>query len=331
MMTSKGYEYMLKDYAHQVWDFLLFIVEHTESFLVMTNQSQSQKQSQKQSQSQSQNNPKNVREEILLLIFMLSYTEVGSPYPIEALTEVQRQVIYYFSDVGIVYMRSRGSKLFYPSQTAVNMLFGTSSLPSGGTLTSVRAGTSSGAPGGAAAGQGGGGGEIVSVKDYNLQIIVETNLQVTAYLTTDLHLALLQLFVKVTVRLPNMAFGRLVREKVKDAYRAGIQASQIIDFLQFHAHPIVKNNATILPSNVIDQLVLWEMEMQRVSFAAGSYLEVTSLINHNVFKSLVNDLKHKKMLLWSSDLNKLESKLAIVVTPDGENEVKRFLAKVLNR
>jgi hypothetical protein len=38
---------------------------------------------------------------------------------------------------------------------------------------------------------------------------VETNMQVVAYCESDLHLAMLKLFVEVDVRMPNMAMGKV--------------------------------------------------------------------------------------------------------------------------
>jgi hypothetical protein len=84
-------------------------------------------------------------------------------------------------------------------------------------------------------------------------VIVETNSQVVAYVSSDLHLAMLRLFVDITVRMPNMAMGRVTRERAKAAYRIGIRAEQIIDFLASHAHPIVSNRTDglpVIPENV---------------------------------------------------------------------------------
>ncbi len=306
MITSKGYEYMLKDYSHQIWDFLLYTLEES------TNSNQ--------------------REEILLLIFMLSYTEVGKAYPIQALTDIQKTIIRQFVDVGIVYMRSKNAQLFYPSHTAVNMLFGIS-------LTNTNDGNVMSLKGDKLNNNNNNTlstiGNIVEVKEYELQIIVETNLQVTAYLTTDLHLALLELFVKVQVRLPNMAFGRLMRDKVKDAYKAGIQAVQIIDFLQHHAHPIVQNNRPILPPNVTDQLILWENELQRVTYTPASYRDLSSIMNVATFQGVVAELERRGVLLWASDPNSTgnsnDKRLMIVVSRDGEVAFQQLLQRAFKK
>jgi len=82
---------------------------------------------------------------------------------------------------------------------------------------------------------GSGGGQ----QRKGLQLVVETNNQVVGYTSSDLDIAMLGLFVDIRLRLPNMVFGKITREKVKAAYRAGIKSSQIVNFLTTHAHPVV--------------------------------------------------------------------------------------------
>ena len=64
-----------------------------------------------------------------------------------------------------------------------------------------------------------------------LHVLVQTNFQVTAYLDNALHLAMLSLFVDIRVRLPNSVIGTISRASIKEAYRTGITAAQIINFL----------------------------------------------------------------------------------------------------
>jgi transcription initiation factor TFIIH subunit 4 len=111
----------------------------------------------------------------------------------------------------------------------------------------------------------------------HLAIIVQTNFQVCAYTTSELHVSMLGLFCDVQTirRLPNVVFMSMTRDSVKSAFAFGIRARQILRFLEKHAHPKLRdpNNAhggaytgSPLPSNVVDQVWLWDRERTRVSF-----------------------------------------------------------------
>lgn len=287
-LTEKGYEYMLKDYPQQVWDFFTHALSHSPN-----------------------------EAEALTLMFILSYTELGKGYPMEALTTAQKQMIFELSQVGIVYMHSIKSALFYPTKTAMNLIFGSQGL-----IAVQNANQSSIALNDA--NKSGEGSD-----SYQLQIIVETNMQVLAYVRSELHLALLEMFVEIHVRMPNMAFGRLTRNRVKDAYRAGIKAEQIIDFLRFHAHPVVKKDEEIkgislIPENVTDQLILWRNELRRIHSAVPAVVLDCTDLNQPSFDKYVEDLKHKQALLGSAQ----NPKQLVVVVPDMEIEARRMKAGI---
>lgn len=261
-ITSKGYEFMLKDFANQVWDFVVESVTNGKPLV-----------------------------ESLSFLFMLSYAEYGVGYPISSLVSSQKQLMFELSEVGLLFLRSKASPLYYPTKAAIKMVFGSqavletsSALLCSSSTASMMSLTST-----------------ATDPSNRLQIIVETNLQVIAYVSNELHLALLKLFVDVHVRLPNMAMGRITREKSKQAFRIGMKAAQIVDFLSSHAHPTVFKRTQRLPENVIDQLVLWEKEMKRMQMTDAVVMDCAELIGvtPELFSKLVQDLKFAKVLLWS--------------------------------
>lgn len=73
------------------------------------------------------------------------------------------------------------------------------------------------------------------------------DLQVYAYTTSELQVAILRLFVRAECRLPNLFVGTLTRESVTQALEFGVQADQIVSFLQQHAHPHVLHKVPIVP------------------------------------------------------------------------------------
>ena len=103
----------------------------------------------------------------------------------------------------------------------------------------------------------------------HLAIIVQTNFQLCAYTTSELHVSMLGLFCDVQTirRLPNVVFMSITRDSIKAAFSLGIQAQQILRFLEKHTHPKLREGtAPPIPSNVVDQIFLWDRERHRVQW-----------------------------------------------------------------
>ena len=197
-------------------------------------------------------------EEILIFLFTLSYCEVGKGYAFSELTETQKLLADEFAKLGIVYKPSENSEHFFPSRISVNMIFRNSDARAEMQQKEQRTTH-----------------QMKSVE--RLGVIVETNFQVTAYVSSELHLEMLKLFVEVTIRMPNMAYGSITRAKAKKAYYMGIKASQIVDFLIVHSHAVIRENENIIPANVVDQLVLWENELHRLETVEATVLDFNNM------------------------------------------------------
>jgi transcription initiation factor TFIIH subunit 4 len=263
------------------------------------------------------------QEEALVLFFLLSDCKFGNCYPMEALSKSQKQLVFEFSKIGLIYMRSILSTRFYPTRAAINMLQ-RSTRSSEGELAqqSITKSTADSNDN-----DGSSGRQLRSRgTTHTLQIIVETNLQVIAYVTSDLHLAMLKLFVDLAVRMPNMAIGKITRERSKEAYRMGIRASQIIEFLQSHAHPKALTRESVVPANVSDQLLLWEAERYRVQADDVVLLEFASVrgINRALFTSIFVYARKLNVCLWGSD-----SKMILALKPEGEEHVQTYAEDIL--
>ena len=101
----------------------------------------------------------------------------------------------------------------------------------------------------------------------HLAVVVQTNFQVVAYTRSKLHISTIGLFCDVQSyrRLPNVIFFHLSRDSVRGAFRLGITADQILRFLHVHAHPMLRlEGRALVPSNVRDQIMLWDRERRRV-------------------------------------------------------------------
>lgn len=113
-------------------------------------------------------------------MFQLSFCEVGRGYPFNGLTDAQKVIVADLYNIGIVHRAGNTScALFFPSFVAVNMIF-------------------------RQIGVGPRANSLVEELSSDLQIIVETNFQVCAYVQSELHLDMLKLFVEVSIRMPNM-------------------------------------------------------------------------------------------------------------------------------
>lgn len=72
-------------------------------------------------------------------------------------------------------------------------------------------------------------------------------------------------------RFPNVIVGILTRDSVRQALRGGITAEQIIGYLKQHAHPqlLGTDAKQTLPPTVVDQIKLWELERNRLTYSDG--------------------------------------------------------------
>lgn len=102
-------------------------------------------------------------------------------------------------------------------------------------------------------------------------VIVETNYKVYAYTSSAVKQAILRLFVRCDLLLPNLFIGSISRESVMSALESGITAEQIIGYLGQHAHRQVSSRVPVVPAVVADQIRLWQKEIQRIQ-SIGSVL-----------------------------------------------------------
>jgi transcription initiation factor TFIIH subunit 4 len=240
------------------------------------------------------------RDEILCFLFVLSHCNVGYGYLTAKLTKTQRQLMHALKNVGLIYLHE---DRFYPSAIVINMFFNRSNIASG---------------------------HRSSVAGHNhVSIIVETNFQVLAYLESDLHFAMICLFVdsRTIIRFPNMVVGSITRDSAKESFGMGIKASQIIDFLQAHAHPNIKDRTNVVPENVSDQLLLWEREQHRINTQDAVLIELEDIAwgeaRDYLFDKLLEFARQLKVYIWCDDVNKI-----IAVCPEGFEQLKSFAAQL---
>lgn len=266
---------------------------------------------------------------------MLSFCHVGHSYPVSLLTTFQAQLMHEFSQLGIIY-HSRNSSKFYPTQIAVNIISikknssndskivqikTNSSFSSSSTLSSIPASLSSKPPTSSTS-------SLASLSAPNisgLQLIIETNFQVVAYCTSELHFEMLRLFIdhRDMIRLPNMTLGQITRDSIKRALKIGITAQQIIDFMLIHSHPRVLNRNPIIPENVTDQIKLWEFERYRIKAQSSVFINLSEIFSGTELYQLYAKLKQYSqeinVLLWSDD-----NKKCLIVSIEGYHQLDAY-------
>lgn len=165
--------------------------------------------------------------ECLNFLFQLSFATLGKDYSTTGLNNNMLQLLQHLREFGLVYQRKRTAGRFYPTRLALNIASGEKK----GILERHREG----------------------------YIVVETNYRVYAYTNSDLQVSLIGLFAEPLYRFPNLAVSLITRDSVRQAFKGGITAAQIIRFLQMHAHQKQveqksKIKHAVIPPTVIDQV-----------------------------------------------------------------------------
>lgn len=309
VITQNGYDFMLKDNHQQVWH---FVVQYLKSLESHTDSEQL------------------IREAILLLV-CLSFAQVGSAYLASSLNkECRFMVKHHLSFFGLIYTRKIGkSTIFYPTKIALQLVGSNSTTAaSDSTLWSL----SSKALESALA--------YPNPKESShLAIIVQTNFQICGYTTSELHVSMMGLFCDVQTirRLPNVVFMHMTRDSVKSAFQLGIQAAQILRFLEKHAHPKLRESGNLtnlgssvkspIPANVVDQIWLWDRERSRVTL--GEVFQHNCVMSGE-FQAVVQYAKDKGAYSWSSE-NKQMILLKYQHAPRMQKFVRQWRAKAASR
>ncbi|KAF7977038.1 hypothetical protein HWV62_4800 [Athelia sp. TMB] len=232
--------------------------------------------------------------EVLSFLFMLSTMELGRDYSTENLSDTQKAMLEDLRDYGLVWQRRPSSKRFSPTRLSTTL---TSSLPPLPTSTGTGSGPQA---------QG--------------FIILETNYRIYAYTDNPLQTAVLNLFVTLKYRFPNLVVGSVTRDSVRKALSNGISAEQIISYLTTHAHPQMRKNMPLLPVTVQDQIRLWELERNRLKSREGYlYKDFASLAD---YEFVLNYAKELDVVIWESP-----TKRSFFGSSEGHANIKGFIER----
>ena len=131
-------------------------------------------------------------------------------------------------------------------------------------------------------------------------------------------MALLALFCRVELRLPNFVVATLTRASVLTALERGISARQITHVLRQRVHPVVAARDLGVPENVVDQLVIWQEERTRSTYMPA--LLISGFETAQQFRECAAHARALGCLEWAD-----EAALAIVVEKGAKARMAAFM------
>lgn len=329
IITNDGFQFLLQDINPQIWTLLLQYLKLAENLKM---------------------NPVDV----LNFIFMLGSLELGKGYPVKMLSDTQASMMEDLIDYGLIYYppvpklegdislmtedqlkayeKSKTNRMFYPTRLATTLTSENCNFKTAAAVISQ---------------------EINNARDSgnNGSLIIETNFKLYCYTSSPLQIAILNLFVHLKTRFTNMVTGAITRESVRSALLNGITSAQIIGYLESHAHPgmvrlaeeklakkiefetsiggdkaalLETRKLEILPPTVVDQIKLWQLELDRIqSFRGYLYKDFATEME---FEKLCNYGEEIGVVLWKDKLRR-----KFFVDQDGNAQIIEYANRILRK
>ncbi|KAJ7516856.1 hypothetical protein O6H91_21G001600 [Diphasiastrum complanatum] len=225
--------------------------------------------------------------ELIGFLLELGFHIVGEPYNMNTLTGMQQKAVEELAILGLARVQQgMKDRWFIPTKLAASLSTNLS--------------------------------ESSSWQPTEGFVVVETNFRVYGYTSSKLQTETLRLFVRLEYQLPNLVVGSLTKESINSAFASGINAEQIISFLQKHAHPHVAPKVPTVPETVSDQIRLWETDRNRLQLLpAYVYEDFPSM---DIFQAVVAYARDIQGLLWED-----ASTRRVVVRGELHEDVRSFL------
>ena len=296
-ISEAGFQFLVRPARSQVWQLLMDIIYRRRK----TDASKA--------------------DQLLAMVFQLSFCSLGAGYSLDALTKAQQELMVLLGHVGLVYFRPHAPRRFFPTHLVVDLC---SEAPGGGVKASIDSTVDVSAHN--------------SDRDAEVQdgkfLIVETNFRIYAYTTSVLQEQILRLFAQIIYKLPHLLIGVITRASIRNALTRGISASQIIGYMQTHAHP---ECGGLLEENITDQIRFWEAERKRIR--AEPAVAYTSFASEQGFDLAVREARALtyapdlaednvgKPKIASACLYQDKSELIIVVAASKKEDMRTFIEK----
>ncbi|SCV05746.1 LANO_0H14268g1_1 [Lachancea nothofagi CBS 11611] len=322
-ITNEGFQFLLQDANAQIWALLLQYLRLAETL---------------------QMDPVDV----LNFIFMLGALELGKAYSDTNLSDTQKIMLQDMRDYGLVFQKASNTSKFYPTRLAAMLTSDSMSIRSAssamnsvlsqGTSTNAATDETPTADIDPETGQVG----TIAQNIPDGAVILETNFKIYSYSNSPLQIAVLSLFVHLKSRFSNMVTGQITRESIRRALLNGITADQIIAYMETHAHPQMrrlaeqtldkkleldpncKEGLQILPPTVVDQVKLWQLELDRIiSYDGYLFTDFENYQEYNMLSTYASDIG---ALLWKD-----EKKRRFFVSQEGNAQVIDYAKRKLKK
>lgn len=145
-------------------------------------------------------------------------------------------------------------------------------------------------------------------------LIMETNHKLYFYTNDPLQIAIISSFTQITSSFPNMIGGQLTGSSVAVAFKKGITANQLIEYLKS-----LTEASSSIPMVIEDQIRVWEGMQRRLNGRNRSIL-YKNFANTLQFNAVKEETIKRGSLLYSNPLKKV-----LVVKREFENSTRLFI------
>jgi len=137
-------------------------------------------------------------------------------------------------------------------------------------------------------------------------VVVESNFKMFLKNSSNLKNAIVSLFARIDACLPGLVVCAISQKSIRRAFVHGITAKQIQQFLRDHAHPAMleldpSSEDRGLPSNVLEQISIWEDSRQRIRFSRAVLYD--RFESNDIFEATVKYSQDLQSHLWSNEVN----------------------------
>lgn len=160
----------------------------------------------------------------------------------------------------------------------------------------------------------------VKKSTYNGYLIIETTFNVYSYCKSKMHIKLLKELCEMQYRFKNMICGKITKKKVLKLLENGISVRMIVSFLKKYAHPKMTTNGSTLPSNVVNQIKIWNKECERLSLINCFY--VCGFSTQKEFEFFKNTIEETEIPL--NKTTKMYTKKKILIFLNDEKKIDRY-------
>ncbi|KAJ6236597.1 tfiih [Anaeramoeba flamelloides] len=151
-------------------------------------------------------------------------------------------------------------------------------------------------------------------------IVLETNFKTYIYSSDLLDLCIFSFFVKLQHQLPNLATGIITKKKIRKAFKMGLTAELLIQYIEHLAHPKMFLKFPIIPPTVSEQFHHWEAEKNRLSFDLSTVYQ--NFESKNQYHAILKVALENNIELWHSDQNEI-----IAIKQSGEDIIVKEIQK----